>query len=82
MFYNGLDQVMHRFLREDEIYDVLKANHDEPCGGHFVAKRIAFKILTTRYYWPRLHKDTARYINKCVKCQQMVRPTKSDEMPL
>ena len=58
MFYSSLDQVMHRCIREDETYDILRACHDEPCGGHFVAKRTAFKILTIGYYWPTLHKDT------------------------
>lgn len=82
MFYTSLDQVMHRCLREDETYDVLKACHDEPYGDHFVAKRTTFNILTTRYYWPSLHKDAIRYTNKCDKCQQIGRPTKSDEMPL
>ena len=38
MFYTGPEQVMHRCLREDETYNVLMACHDEPCGGHFVAK--------------------------------------------
>lgn len=38
MFYIGLDQVTRRCLREDEIYDVLHACHDEPCGGHFASK--------------------------------------------
>lgn len=69
-------------MREDEIYDILHACHDEPCGGHFAAKTTALKILTTGYYWPTLHKDAASYTKKCDKCQRMGRPTKLDEMPL
>lgn len=69
MFYTGPDQVMHRCLRDYGIYDVLKACYDEPYGGHFVATRTTFKILTTRYYWPGLHRDETRYKKKCDKCQ-------------
>ena len=71
LFYTGLDQVMRRCVREDETYEILHACHNEPCGGHFVAKRIALKILTTSYYWPTLHKDAANYTRKCDKCQRM-----------
>ena len=65
LFYTGPDQVMRRCVREDETYDILHACHNEQCGGHFVAKRIAFKILTTGYYWPTLHKDVVNYTRKC-----------------
>lgn len=47
LFYTGPDQVMRRCFREDETYDILHACHDEPCGGHFVAKRTTLKILGT-----------------------------------
>ena len=48
----------------------------------FAAKRIAFKILTTSYYWPTLHKDAINYTRKCDKCQRMGRPTRKNEMSL
>ena len=82
LFYTGPDQVMRRCVREDEIYDILHACHNEPCGGHFAAKRTAFKTLTTGYYWPRLHKDAVNYTWKCDKCQRMGQPTRIYEMPL
>ena len=56
--------------------------HNEPCSRHFEAKKTAFKILTTGYYWLTLHKDVVNYIRKCDKCQRMGRPTRIDKMPL
>ena len=38
MFYTGPDQVMHWCIKEDYTYDILRACHDEPRGGHFAAK--------------------------------------------
>eukprot|EP00253_Pinus_taeda_P025003 PITA_25003 len=51
LFKTGLDCVIKRCVREDEMPDILKACHDEPCGGHFVDKRKAYKILSLGYYW-------------------------------
>jgi len=82
LFYTGPDNVMRRCVREDETYDILHACHNEPCGGHFAAKRTTMKILNAGYYCPTLHKDAARYTKKCDRCQRMGRPTKSNEMPL
>jgi len=60
MFYTRPDQVTHWCVREDETYDILRACHDEPCGAHFAEKR-TYKILTTGYYWPTLHKEAEEY---------------------
>eukprot|EP00253_Pinus_taeda_P017525 PITA_17525 len=49
LFKTGPDLVIRRCVREDEIPDILKACHDEPCGGHFAEKRTAYKILSLGY---------------------------------
>ena len=82
LFYTGPNWVMRRCVREDEIYDILHACPDDPCGGHFVGRRETLKVLTSRYYWPTLHKDASNYTTKCDKCQRMGWPTKLDEIPL
>lgn len=56
--------------------------HDEPYGGHFVAKRTTFKVLQAGYYWPTLHQDARRYTRRCDQCQRMGKPTREDEIPL
>ena len=35
LFHTGADMNICRCIREDEIYDILRGCHDEPCGGHF-----------------------------------------------
>jgi len=32
-------------VREDVVPEILKACHDEPCGGHFYEKRTSHKML-------------------------------------
>jgi len=82
LFKLGPDQILRRCVREEEFFDILLTCHDGPCGGHFAAKRIAFKILQVGYYWPTLHQDVRRYISQCDRCQRMGKSTPKDEMPL
>jgi len=82
LFKTGPDLVIRRCVREDEILDILKACHDEPCGGHFADKRTAYKILSLGYFWPSLFKDAKQYVKRCDSCQRVGKPTLSNEMPL
>ena len=38
LFYTGYDLIIRRCTRQDEVLDILKSCHDEPCGGHFAYK--------------------------------------------
>eukprot|EP00253_Pinus_taeda_P035700 PITA_35700 len=82
LFHTGIDQEIWRCVGEDEIYDVLKACHDDPCGGHFADKRTTHKALRMGYYWPSLFKDARKYVKACDSCQRMGQPNHRDEMPL
>ncbi|XP_057819044.2 uncharacterized protein LOC131032133 [Cryptomeria japonica] len=73
---------MRRCVPEEDVFDILRACHTEPCGGHFAAQRTTQKILTTGYYWPTIHKDyqgpqfTLELIVALVK-EYEIRPWKS-----
>eukprot|EP00253_Pinus_taeda_P030241 PITA_30241 len=82
LFKIGPDQILRRCVREEEVFDILLTYHDGPGGGHFAAKRAAFKILQAGYYWPTLHQDVRRYISQCDPCQRMGKLTPRDEMLL
>lgn len=64
------------------MFDILRACHDVPCGGHFVNKRIAYRVLQQGYYWPMLLKDVRNYVRSCNNCQRMGRLVQAGEMPL
>ena len=71
-----------RCIREDEIYDILRACHDEPCDSHFVERGTGHKVLQLGYYWPTIFKDAKKYVQSCDSCQIMGRPGQVDEIPL
>ena len=82
LFHTGADMEIRRCIREDEIYDILKACHDGPCGGHFVERRTAHKVLQTGYYWPTIFKDMKKFVQACDSCQRAGRPGQAEEMSL
>jgi hypothetical protein len=82
LFHTGVDLQIRRCVRDDEIYDILKAGHDEPCGGNFADRRTGHKILQMGYYWPSIFRDAKKYVQTCDNCQRMGKPGQADEIPL
>ena len=50
IFYIGYDLIIRGCVRKDELLEILKSCHDEPCSGHFADKRTTYKILNLGYY--------------------------------
>eukprot|EP00253_Pinus_taeda_P033683 PITA_33683 len=78
----GAYMQIRRCIREDEIFDILKACHEGPCRGHFAEKRTSHKVLQIGYYWPTIFKDVKKFTQACDSCQRAGRPGPADEMPL
>eukprot|EP00253_Pinus_taeda_P029953 PITA_29953 len=68
LFHIGADMQIRRGVRQDEIFDILKACHDQPCGGHFADRRTTHKVLHTGYYWPTIFKDAKKFVQACDSC--------------
>ena len=68
LFRTRPDMIIRRCVREDETYDILKACHDSPYGGHFTDNRTTYKVLHQGYYWPTLFKDAKKYVRSCDSC--------------
>lgn len=45
LFRLGPYYILRRCVREYEVFYILSSCHDGPCGGHFSAKVITFKVL-------------------------------------
>ena len=80
--FHTRDLQIRRCVRDDEIYEILKAGHDEPCGGHFSDHGTGHNILQMGYYCPSVFKYEKEYVQACDSCQRMGRPSQADEMPL
>lgn len=57
MYKTRPNLIIQRCVIEVEVPEILKACHDEPCGGHFTNKITSYNVLLLGYYWPSLFKD-------------------------
>lgn len=71
LFFIRPDLVICKCVGEDEMYDILRACHDERYVGHFANKQTTYKILRSSCYWPSLFKDAREYVRKCDRCQRI-----------
>jgi len=81
LFHTGADMHIRRCVKQDEVFDILKACHDGPCSGHFTDCRTGHKVLQTGYYWPTISKDAKKFVQACDSCQRAGCPGQSYEMP-
>lgn len=82
LFYTGLDLIIRRRVREEEVFEILKSSNGEPFGGHFANKWTAYKVLWNGYFWPSLFKDAKQYVRWGDSCERMGQTDQTNEMPL
>ncbi|GJU83475.1 reverse transcriptase domain-containing protein [Tanacetum coccineum] len=66
------DQVIRRCVSGQEAFDILKACHSGPTGGHYGANYTAKKIFDSGFYWPTIYKDAHDFVTRCDICQRQV----------
>nr|GFA67681.1 reverse transcriptase domain-containing protein [Tanacetum cinerariifolium] len=64
-----------------EAYDILKACHEGPTGGHHGANFTAKKVFDTGFFSPTIYKDTHDLVKSCDSCQRQGNISQRDEMP-
>ncbi|GJT19542.1 reverse transcriptase domain-containing protein [Tanacetum coccineum] len=75
------DQVIRRCVSGQEAFDILKACHSGPTGGHYGANYTAKKIFDSGFYWPTIYKDAHDFVTQCDICQRQGKISQRDEMP-
>ncbi len=81
-YHTGPDFQIRCCVREDEVFDILKACHEKHCGGHFTDKRKGYEVLSTGYYWPTIFQYAKKFVKGCNSCQNMGQSQQSDKMSL
>ena len=65
LLHLGYEHIIWRCVSEKEQGDILAMFHSSPCGGHFVAREIAQKILHSGFYWPTIFKNAYHFYTEC-----------------
>ncbi|GJT61100.1 reverse transcriptase domain-containing protein [Tanacetum coccineum] len=74
-------QKRKRCVSGQEAFDILKACHSRPTGGHYSANYTAKKIFNSGFYWPTIYKDAHDFVTRCDMCQRQGKILQHDEMP-
>ncbi|CAL8991543.1 unnamed protein product [Prunus brigantina] len=61
---------------------ILREIHEGACGDHSGSRSLAFKAVRQGYYWPSLHADATRIVQKCDPCQRFGSVPKVPAEPL
>ncbi|GJR66717.1 reverse transcriptase domain-containing protein [Tanacetum coccineum] len=75
------DQVIRRCVSGQEAFDILKACHSGPNGGHYSANYTAKKVFDSGFYWLTIYKDAHDFVTRCDICQRQGKILHHDEMP-
>ncbi|GJS42468.1 reverse transcriptase domain-containing protein [Tanacetum coccineum] len=74
------DQVIRRCVAGQEAFDILKACHSGPTGGHYGANYTAKKVFDSGFYWPTIYRDAHDLVTRCDTCQHQGKISQRDAM--
>nr|GEZ52417.1 reverse transcriptase domain-containing protein [Tanacetum cinerariifolium] len=81
LFQICADQIIRRYVHGQEAYDILKACHEGPTGGHHDANFTAKKVFDAGFFWPTIYRDAHDLVKSCDSCQRQGKISQRDEMP-
>ncbi|GJS13704.1 reverse transcriptase domain-containing protein [Tanacetum coccineum] len=72
-------KVIRRCVSGQEAFDILKACHSRPTGGHYGANYTAKKVFDSGFYWPTIYKDAHDFVTQCEKVNDKAKKSQRDE---
>nr|GEU29874.1 reverse transcriptase domain-containing protein [Tanacetum cinerariifolium] len=75
------DQIIRHCVHGQEAFDILKACHAGPTGGHHGANLTAKKVFDDGFFWPSIYRDAHDMIKTYDTCQIQGKISQRDEMP-
>nr|GEU73425.1 reverse transcriptase domain-containing protein [Tanacetum cinerariifolium] len=79
LFWICADQIIRRCVHGQEAYDILKAYHEGPTGGHHGANFAGKKVFDAGFFWPTIYRDAHNLVKSCDICQRQVAPTTAEQ---
>nr|GEX57150.1 reverse transcriptase domain-containing protein [Tanacetum cinerariifolium] len=80
LFRICVDQIIRRCMYGKEAFDILKACHEGPTGGHHGANFTAKKVFDAGFFWLTIYKDAHDLVKSCDSCQRQGKISQRDEM--
>nr|GFA55126.1 reverse transcriptase domain-containing protein [Tanacetum cinerariifolium] len=74
-------EIIRRCIHGKEAFEILKACHEGPSGGHHGSNLTAKKVFDAGFFWPSIYRDAHKMIKTCDICQRQGKISHRDEMP-
>src|SRR6266516_543428 len=71
---NGQDK---RVAKATELETILHNGHSSPLAGHYNTASTKHRIMQD-YYWPKMGKNIADYVQRCEPCQRRGKPKRTE----
>nr|GEU42039.1 DNA-directed DNA polymerase [Tanacetum cinerariifolium] len=77
----GLTSQQKKKFFKDKAFEILKACHEGPSGGHHGANLTAKKVFDVGFFWPSIYRDAHEMIKTCDTFQSQGKISQRDKMP-
>nr|GEX94384.1 hypothetical protein [Tanacetum cinerariifolium] len=74
LFIIYVNQVIRRYVHDQEAIDIPKACHYGPTGGHHGLNYTTNKVFDSGFYWPTIYRDAQDIVKNCDVCQRQATP--------
>nr|GEV42506.1 reverse transcriptase domain-containing protein [Tanacetum cinerariifolium] len=74
-------KIIRRCVHAQEAFEILKACHEGPTGGHHGANLTAKKVFDSGFFWPSIYHNAHEIIKTCDTCQRQGKSSQRDEIP-
>ncbi|GJV65945.1 reverse transcriptase domain-containing protein [Tanacetum coccineum] len=75
------DQIIPRCVHSQKAFNILKACHKGPTGGHHSANLTAKNVFDVGFFWSTIYQDAHTMIKSYDTCQRQGKISQRDEMP-
>nr|GFA14443.1 reverse transcriptase domain-containing protein [Tanacetum cinerariifolium] len=80
-FKTPVGSTPYRCVHGKKAFNILKACHEGPTGGHHGANFTTKKVFDAGFFWRTIYKDAHDLVKSCDSCQRQVKISQKDEMP-
>jgi hypothetical protein len=70
LWWRNGEGVILKCVDQDQAQNLLEEMHSGVCGGHYMEKTTAHKIMRAGFWWPTIFNDAHQLVKRCDDCQR------------
>ena len=65
LWWRNIEGVIFKFVDKIESKRIVRYMYEGVCGGHYMAKTTAHKVIRADFWWPTLFRDAHKFVKIC-----------------